>query len=145
MLDGCQLSVQTQIVVVLGPRALHAGSVRSRASSMRYPTEIVQNVKNMAQLMATCDLAIGAAGATTWERCCLGVPSILVVLAHNQYNIAQAILAQQAGWVVDKHNLRELKSLLVRMTLDNLVCVARKSADMIDGLGTKRVVERLLS
>jgi len=112
---------------------------------MRYPTEIVQNVKNMAQLMATCDLAIGAAGATTWERCCLGVPSILVVLAHNQYNIAQAILAQQAGWVVDKHNLRELKSLLVRMTLDNLVCVARKSADMIDGLGTKRVVERLLS
>ncbi len=45
----------------------------------------------MAQLMSDSDLTIGAAGATSWERCCLGLPSILFVLADNQIQIASAL------------------------------------------------------
>ena len=46
-------------------------------------------VDNMAELMAAADLAIGAGGATTWERCFLGLPSIVLVLAKNQKQAAE--------------------------------------------------------
>ena len=42
------------------------------------------NVTAMAKLMAEADLAIGAGGTTTWERCCLGLPAVLLIVADNQ-------------------------------------------------------------
>ncbi|MDD2855498.1 MAG: UDP-2,4-diacetamido-2,4,6-trideoxy-beta-L-altropyranose hydrolase [Desulfuromonadaceae bacterium] len=53
-------------------------------------------VDNMAELMAAADLAIGAGGATTWERCSLGLPSISVVIADNQYETTKAVEAAGA-------------------------------------------------
>jgi UDP-2,4-diacetamido-2,4,6-trideoxy-beta-L-altropyranose hydrolase len=48
-------------------------------------------VDNMAELMAHADLAIGAGGTTTWERCCLGLPAIVVAVAANQIKTAEVI------------------------------------------------------
>lgn len=45
-------------------------------------------VDNMAELMAEADLAIGAGGSTTWERCAVGVPSIIIALADNQKELS---------------------------------------------------------
>ena len=58
----------------------------------------------MAALMADCDFAIGAAGSTTWERCCLGLPSALIAIAENQ-EFALSILAN-AG-IVHKFELNK--------------------------------------
>lgn len=41
-------------------------------------------VSNMAQLISAADIAIGAGGATSWERCLLGLPTLTVVFAYNQ-------------------------------------------------------------
>lgn len=41
-------------------------------------------VNNMAELMAEADLAIGAGGTATWERCFLGLPAIVIAVADNQ-------------------------------------------------------------
>ena len=38
----------------------------------------------MAELMAAADLAIGAGGSTTWERCCLSLPSMVISTGDNQ-------------------------------------------------------------
>jgi RimJ/RimL family protein N-acetyltransferase len=38
----------------------------------------------MAELMSKADLAIGAGGAATWERCCLGLPALVFCTADNQ-------------------------------------------------------------
>lgn len=43
----------------------------------------------MARLMNKADLAIGAGGTTTWERCCMGLPAIVVSVAENQEQIAK--------------------------------------------------------
>lgn len=48
-------------------------------------------VDNMAELMAKADLAIGAGGSTTLERCYLGLPTIVVVTAENQVGLAQTL------------------------------------------------------
>ena len=38
----------------------------------------------MAELMSQADLAIGAGGTATWERCCLGLPALVLSAADNQ-------------------------------------------------------------
>jgi UDP-2,4-diacetamido-2,4,6-trideoxy-beta-L-altropyranose hydrolase len=48
-------------------------------------------INNIAELMLKADLAIGAGGATTWERCFLGLPSILIIVADNQNEVTQAV------------------------------------------------------
>lgn len=48
-------------------------------------------VTNMAELMLKADLAVGAGGATTWERCLLGLPCITVVFADNQLETTEDI------------------------------------------------------
>lgn len=54
-------------------------------------------VDNMAELMAKADLAIGAAGAATWERCYLGLPTIMLVVAANQLEVSAAVEAVGAA------------------------------------------------
>lgn len=80
-----------EITVVMGASAPWLEEVRRRAKQMACETEVVVNVTDMAQRMAEADLAIGAAGSTSWERCCLGLPTIVLVLAENQRAIAQAL------------------------------------------------------
>lgn len=46
-------------------------------------------VSNMAELMARADLALGAGGTTTWERCFLGLPAIVTAIAENQFEICR--------------------------------------------------------
>ena len=53
-------------------------------------------VDNMAELMAAADLAIGAGGSATWERCFLDLPSISVVIADNQLETTKAVAAAGA-------------------------------------------------
>ncbi|WP_431029189.1 UDP-2,4-diacetamido-2,4,6-trideoxy-beta-L-altropyranose hydrolase [Lysinibacillus sp. LZ02] len=48
-------------------------------------------INNMAELMAKADLAIGAGGATTWERTFLFLPSIIISVAENQIEIAKNV------------------------------------------------------
>lgn len=45
-------------------------------------------ISNMEQLMAQADLAIGAGGATTWERIFMKLPSIVIIVADNQKEVA---------------------------------------------------------
>ena len=50
---------------------------------------------DIARLMSSADLSIGAGGTTTWERAYLGLPSISVVVAENQREMTDA--AARAG------------------------------------------------
>lgn len=61
---------------------------------------LYSSLPTLAPLMAKADLAIGAGGATSWERLCLGLPALIVTLADNQRPIA------------DELNLRGLIRLL---------------------------------
>lgn len=45
----------------------------------------------MAQLMGQADLAIGAGGTATWERCYLGLPSLVTIVADNQEIVTEAV------------------------------------------------------
>lgn len=100
----------------------------------------------MAELMAAADLAIGAGGSANWERCCLGLPAILVALADNQTNIAKA-LGQFGACVyvgtLETANVLILRNAIVGLlsTRDQLNELSTKARSLVDGLGINRVCQ----
>lgn len=96
-LTTCPLPQGCRISVVMGLQAPWLPQVRSHALDMPLPTNVLVDIPDMAQRMADSDLAIGAAGSTSWERCCLGLPTLVVALAENQWPGAHALMHAQAA------------------------------------------------
>ncbi|MCG9042275.1 UDP-2,4-diacetamido-2,4,6-trideoxy-beta-L-altropyranose hydrolase [Laribacter hongkongensis] len=104
-LFGAALPQDCRITVVMGATAPWLEEVKAQAATLPWSTEVSVNVGNMAQLMADADLAIGAAGSTSWERCCLGLPCITVCLAQNQQFIIQSL--KDHGAVLESPSLSD--------------------------------------
>lgn len=136
----------SQVAVVMGAAAPWRAQVEAFAKTMPMQTEVKINVQNMAEIMVDADLAIGAAGTTAWERCCLGLPSIVVVLAENQQLGAKALYdlgAVQCIFDMDKV-AEQLPSMIHEMLVPgNLQKMSRQAANITDGLGVDRVIEML--
>jgi len=104
----------------------------------------------MAQLMADADLAIGAGGSATWERCCLGLPSLVLGVAENQSRMVEDLV--QAGYVLGIASAMELVQedlvALVRCALlggPALRGLSVRGSELVDGAGVSRVVRHLLA
>ena len=98
VLEGIGRSaVEAEVDVVMGAAALHLAAVRAVAGRLPQTVRLHVDAPDMAELMVQSDLAVGAAGTTSWERCCLGLPSLLVVLADNQRAIADALVRAEAA------------------------------------------------
>ena len=146
-LRQCPLPVDCQITVIMGPHAPWLNEVREQAAEMPWPVEVMTNVSDMAHLMVASDFAIGAAGSTSWERCCLGLPAILLVLADNQRGIARALHRAGAVHMTDIRSIhRDLESFFRKAgTLETTLKAASLAARAItNGQGAELVVTRLL-
>ncbi|MDW9496569.1 UDP-2,4-diacetamido-2,4,6-trideoxy-beta-L-altropyranose hydrolase [Sinorhizobium meliloti] len=100
-LERCTLPPDMEITIVMGQHAPWAKSVREKAAQLPWNAGVVFNVDDMAGLMSGADLAIGAAGSTSWERCALGLPTVLMVLAENQRSVARILDMQGAAKLVE--------------------------------------------
>ena len=138
-----QQDITFAITVVMGKTAPHIASVQAFANQMPN-CQVIINANNMAELMANADIAIGASGSTTWERCCLGLPMVLLVLADNQKVIAKALAAKNMVKVVNDITKldAQLPILLNDLTADYQK-LSRQSAKLVDGQGAKRVANHI--
>lgn len=105
--------------------------------------------RDMAGLMARADLAIGAGGSATWERCCLGLPALTLCIAANQRQLVDDAAA--AGLIyapalatgdaagLERHLLALLDNPGLRLHL------ARQGWAAVDGQGAARVAGALLA
>lgn len=145
-LDGCALPPDVHVVVVVGPLSPWRERLQERARRLRYRCEVRADVRDMAGLMLESDLAIGAGGGSALERCVMGLPSIVVVLADNQRAGAEALRRRGAAVVIER-SAAIADSL--PGTIDALACPdalraqSRAAAQLADGRGVDRVVERL--
>lgn len=57
---------------------------------------------HMADLMWAADLAVGAGGSTTWERCILGLPTLTVVTSANQLQLTTDLAAVGVVWYLGR-------------------------------------------
>ncbi|MEC1719214.1 UDP-2,4-diacetamido-2,4,6-trideoxy-beta-L-altropyranose hydrolase [Schinkia azotoformans] len=76
--------------VVVGQQNIHKHKLKEiceQYSNLHFHCQ----VNNMATLMRHADLSIGAGGTTTWERCYLGLPTIVWSIAENQKFICELL------------------------------------------------------
>ena len=145
-LELSQLPESTEVLVVLGNGAPWLTNIKEQAKSSRLKVGVANNIQNMAERMANTDLAIGAAGSTSWERCCLGLPSIMCVIADNQRVVAKALNSAGAailanGADVTKSIQQQTDQLL--QNFDRLTELSQAAAKLVDGKGTDRVVQAM--
>ncbi|WP_223161898.1 UDP-2,4-diacetamido-2,4,6-trideoxy-beta-L-altropyranose hydrolase [Salinicola endophyticus] len=144
VLRDAGLPATCRITVVMGATAPWTDEVSRLAQSLEQPTEVVTNVSDMARRMAEADLAIGAAGSTSWERCCLGLPSILLVIAENQRFISAMLDRSGAAVAIrmqDGHGETQLNDVIRRCLSvpEYLAEMSEKAASIGDGLGAQRL------
>jgi UDP-2,4-diacetamido-2,4,6-trideoxy-beta-L-altropyranose hydrolase len=104
---------------------------------------------SLAELMAKADVAIGAGGVTTWERLCLGLPSLVVSVAENQRPTCERLGA--AGYIeylghagsVGAEQIREKLHDLVE-SRERLMELSSRGQSLVDGRGTSRVAAALV-
>lgn len=89
---------ELQIDVVIGQSNTHRVDLEQEISRLPGYTLYVQS-NRMAELICAADLAIGASGSSTWERCALGLPTLALVLADNQREAANEL--GDAGIIVN--------------------------------------------
>lgn len=139
--DGCR------VTAVLGPHAPWISEVTAQAACTPWPTTVRVGIPDLAQLMADSDLAIGAAGTTAWERCALGLPSLILVLADNQQSGAEALVAAGAALIVSTgaDMQEDLRSKLHRLgSASQLAEFTRRCSSIADGGGTERVISAMV-
>jgi len=144
-LGTAALPPDCRITVVAGLSAPHLGELRDRLAAMPWQTDLLVGVKDMASLMADNDLAIGAAGGTAWERCAVGLPTLLLILAENQVTGARALAETGAALLVSLATLeRDLPLMLATMQTEvGLQNASRAAAAVTDGGGAVRVAEAM--
>ena len=104
---------------------------------------------DVAELMLAADIGVGAGGSATWERCCLGLPSVVVALVDNQRPTVRALAGDgvvlatdlaNAGWEAD------LRAAVLRLADVGLRRALRTaSMTVCDGRGAHRAADALLA
>lgn len=144
LLDEPDISVR----ILVGPENPHQKALRKAIGTAHFKTELLIKPPNMPELMAWADLAISAGGSTCWELAFMGVPSLIVVIAENQRDVAKGleraeifktvglykavnndVLVTRLSALVRDKKLREKKSRLGRQ--------------LINGKGAKNIVHAL--
>lgn len=138
-----------EVVVVLGPAAPHRAAV---ADAIRGDNrfKLVVDPAAFARLMAESDIAIGAAGSTSWERCCVGLPSVAIVVADNQLRNAAALDRSGAAIVVGMQS--SVTADAIRVATQALIgdagrrtAMARAAAALCDGEGASRIADAVVA
>lgn len=142
-LADSSLPASTEVDIIMGAAAPYLDEVRQKAAQLPFKARVNVSVADMAERMCLADLSIGAAGSTSWERCCMGLPSVTVILAENQRAIAEALAKYKAGLLVDIPQVTEELSGLIEMYAGDVevrLLLSQNAAQVCDGGGADRVV-----
>jgi len=132
--------------VVIGANHPYLNKIKEACESKGFVCYV--QTDKMAELMAAADLAIGAGGSATWERCSLGLPSLTVALADNQVEIAKGL--DVFGACVFIGTLKSVNAVDIQREITLLVNsphqireLSEKSFSITDGMGVNRICREM--
>jgi UDP-2,4-diacetamido-2,4,6-trideoxy-beta-L-altropyranose hydrolase len=136
-------AIDVQVDVAIGAQHPQRRQIESGCARHGFACHV--QTGRMAELMVAADLAIGAGGITTWERCCLGLPALVISIAANQ----DAVIEQAArhGLLYALHDgdqsdlRRHLQTLADNAELREMI--SRNGMQAVDGRGVERVARVL--
>ncbi|HEY6895650.1 MAG TPA: UDP-2,4-diacetamido-2,4,6-trideoxy-beta-L-altropyranose hydrolase [Rhodocyclaceae bacterium] len=142
----CRAGGDWQVDVVVGSSYPHREALASQVAETPERLHLHVQTPHMAELMAAADLAIGAGGSASWERCCLRLPAIVSVLADNQAPIAERLqrldAAVNLGTAVAL-GANDYAAAINALTPAKLARLSENSALLADGLGAPRLADAL--
>lgn len=97
-------------------------------------------VEDMPNCMSSHNLAIGAPGATSWERACLGIPAVLIPLADNQLEIGKVLSECGSAKLVHYRDIEENLVSALSCLINDYDSFRKNSLKVCDGLGVKRTL-----
>lgn len=131
-------------IIVVGPSYPHILELTQFIKSSKLQTYILTNISNMAEIMAKSDLCIGAAGSTSWERCCLGLPTITLSVAENQKENLVGLEKKGAAIASSLEKIcSDFDKLSNPNNINDLASMSERSAVICDGNGVERVLDVL--
>jgi len=148
-LDALSDLTDVEVDVVVGSSNPIAVLIRERVASLPNGTFHFQ-VGGMAELMLRSDLAVGAGGGAAWERCCLGLPSLVVTLERNQVRVAETLECEGAARYLGHHDRVSADDIAVALHRamgdpDALASMSRAGMSLVDGKGVSRVADAMES
>lgn len=137
------------INVVLGKNNSKAETIEKNFTQKKF-IFFYREVDNMAYLMNQADLCIGAGGTNSWERCFLGLPSLIIITAENQISIATALAAMNAAQYLG--NAKKVSAKLISTAINAVILnssilnnLSENAKNLVDGGGTERVMKKIMS
>ena len=134
--------------VVIGPGHPNRGEIQALVSQHPGATLHI-GTNRMAALMSEADAFVGAGGSTTWERFCLGLPSLVIAVADNQVATARHLSKLGAIEYIGRQSdltPAGLRAALLRFLADHegRTRMAELGMKLVDGLGARRVAQAML-
>lgn len=148
-----QVADSMNVDVVAGPYFTH----RARLESVGHKVSIRihDNLPDLSGLMEGCDLMISAAGSTAWQACCVGIPLLAFQTVDNQQGIVDSLVGAQAAFCANASVAPEQEAGIDAGTFGTMfdavqsqnvrAGLAERAARLVDGGGSGRVVEAMLS
>ena len=129
-----------KVVVVVGSGCPYIATIKKAISELPYQCDLLIDVEYMAKLMVDVDLAIGAAGATTWERCILGIPTLLLKTAENQSDVIHRVAEKGAARIYfGAPDDPALSTSLVDVLLAQQQ-ISKAASQLVDGKGMDEII-----
>ncbi len=145
-LDGVVAS-GVEVDIVVGVACPHVEALTAYCAR-RPGRALHMQTPRLAELLAASDMAIGGGGATSWERACLGVPSLVIGLSDNQLPVAEALARIGAHLYLGR--IEDLDDSALRAAVAVMLenrglrsALARAAFPLTDGRGVERVVRHL--
>ena len=142
------LNLDLHVNVVIGQQHQQKKNIEQLCVQHNFICHI--QTDQMASLMGSADLAIGAGGASNWERCCMGLPTIVVSTAANQISISSE-LSKFGGCVyvgsAGSNTLEKIQKALLSFinSPKDIENCSRIGLDLVDGDGASRVCKKLIN
>jgi len=142
-----KLQPKASIDLVIGAANKNKEALQKVAATLPLCTLHIQT-PHLAELMMRADLALGAGGVATYERCCLGVPSVICAIALNQENVglcaARTGVASYLGRAADL-SMEHWLEFLARNWDNHALWQSQSSRGLasVDGQGSLRVLAAL--
>lgn len=141
-----QSNYSDKVEVILAKNAPHIEEIKQLCDN--YGFSFFVDIKNMAQHLIENDLVIGAPGGTSWERCCLGIPSMLLTTADNQVEVATYLDKHGAAQVAGTYPGISLTTLLLAFESlinqpNKIKSLNKNSLRLCDGKGATRVADKI--
>ena len=148
VLDACFALGRDKInyEVVINKMSPHSACLKKQISKFNNVV-LHQELPNLADIMSCSDLCIGAGGTTTWERCYMGLPTIVIALADNQIKISEEL--DRVGVVSYLGHFQKIAQNDICHRINKMlrpevrVGMAKKGADLVDASGVFRVCDAL--